>query len=70
MKKLALSQKKCHKIHLGKGADQCQELKVHEAQMNNSDKEKYLGDYMDKSGKIKATIEDRVGKGWGILSEI
>ena len=38
--------------------------------MNNSDKEKYLGDYIDKSGKIKATIEDRVGKGWGILSEI
>ena len=38
--------------------------------MNNSEKEKYLGDYIDKTGRIKATIEDRVRKGWGILSEI
>ena len=38
--------------------------------MKNSEKEKYLGDYVDKTGKIKATIDDRVGKGWGILSEI
>ena len=38
MKKLTLSQKKCNRIHIGKGADQCQELKVHEAQMNNSDR--------------------------------
>ena len=48
----------------------CQELKVHETTMNNSEREKYLGDYIDKSGKIKATIDDRISKGWGILSEI
>ena len=38
--------------------------------MKNSKKEKYLGDFIDESGKIKATIEDRVSKGWGIISEI
>ena len=38
--------------------------------MNNSEREKYLGDFIDKSGNVKATIEDRTGKGWGILSEI
>ena len=38
--------------------------------MKNSKKEKYLGDFIDESGKIKATIEDRVSKGWGIVSEI
>ena len=38
--------------------------------MNNSDREKYLGEYIDKSGKLKATIEDRVRQGWGILSGI
>ena len=70
MKKLTLSHKKCNRIHIGKSKDACQELKVHESQMKNSDKEKYLGDFIDKSGKLKSTIEDRAGKGWGILSEI
>ena len=41
-----------------------------ESQMKNSDKEKYLGDFIEKSGKSKSTLEDRAGKGWGILSEI
>ena len=30
----------------------------------------FTSDYIDKTGRIKATIEDRVRKGWGILSEI
>ena len=38
--------------------------------MKNSDKEKYLGNLMDNSGKPKSTLDYRVGKGWGILSEI
>ena len=56
MKKLNLSHKKCNRIHIGKSNEVCQELKVHEAKMNNSDREKYLGDFIDKSGKVKATI--------------
>ena len=67
MKKLTLSKKKCNRIHIGKVNEMCQELKVHETIMKNSESEKYLGDYIDKSGKIKATIDDRISKGWGIL---
>ena len=32
--------------------------------------EKYLGDIVNKTGKCKATIADRVAKGYGIVSEI
>ena len=38
--------------------------------MRNSDREKYLVDIVDKSGKIRATIEDRQKKGYGLTSEI
>ena len=38
--------------------------------MNNSNKEKYLGDILDNTGKVKATIADRVAKGYGVISEI
>ena len=38
--------------------------------MTNSDREKYLGDILDKTGKIRATIEDRQKKGYGLVSEI
>ena len=70
MKKLTLSKKKCSRIHIGKQVENCSELFIHESKMKNSNKEKYLGDYVDSSGKIKATIQDRISKGYGILSEI
>ena len=38
--------------------------------MKNSDKEKYLGDQISKSGKVKETIDERVAKGYGIVAEI
>ena len=38
--------------------------------MNDSESEKYLGDIVHKIGKIKATISERVAKGYGIISEI
>ena len=38
--------------------------------MDNSDKEKYLGDVVDKSGKIRATIEDRKSKVHALMAEI
>ena len=72
-KKLTLSDTKCHRIHIQKHQYQkkdCQKLKVHEKEMIDSDKEKYLGDYINKTGKIKDTIEDRKNKGFGIVSEI
>ena len=38
--------------------------------MTDSDKEKYLGDFINKTEKIKDTIEDRKNKGIGFVSEI
>ena len=59
-KKLTLSKSKCHRIHSSKRSrvadKECPALKVHEDKMADSDREKYLGDILDKSGKIRATI--------------
>ena len=38
--------------------------------MHDSQREKYLGDIVDRSGKIRKTIEDRKNKGYGIVAEI
>ena len=70
LKKLKLSSDKCSKIHVGKVSSSCPDLKVHNMKMKNSNKEKYLGDFIDKSGRVKQTIEERVAKGNGIVSEI
>ena len=70
LKKLTLSSKKCSKIHVGKVSASCPELKVHEMKMKNSEKEKYLGDQLSSSAKIKETIDERVAKGYGVVSEI
>ena len=72
-KKLKLSETKCHRIHIQKHQNSekgCKKLKVHEKEMCESDKQKYLGDIVDKSGKLRNTIEDRKNKGLGIVSEI
>ena len=71
-KKLTLSHNKCHRIHVGKKSTNhdCPDLKVHDLDMKNSDREKYLGDLVDKSGKVRATIEERQKKGYAIVAEI
>ena len=61
---MSLSQNKCSKIHVGKESDLCPKLKVHNNDMKESKQEKYLGDQISCSGKIKATIEDRAAKGY------
>ena len=38
--------------------------------MNDSNQEKYLGDLVNTTGNIKATVADRVAKGYGIVAEI
>ena len=68
--KLTLSHSKTHVIHVGKNRDKCSNLKVHDKNMDNSDKEKYLGDKIDTSGKPRATILDRKAKGYGIVGQI
>ena len=69
-KKLKLSNKKCFRLHIGKGHDNCPDIKVHEEKMNEAESEKYLGDVIDKSGSIQATINHRKVKGDGIVTEI
>ena len=43
---------------------------VQKEQMENSDREKYLGDVIDQSGTIQSTIDKRKTKGDGIVAEI
>ena len=72
-KKLKLSKDKCHQIHVQKKSrnnERCPKLKVHENEMHESEQEKYLGDVVDKSGKVRSTIEDRKNKGYGMVAEI
>jgi hypothetical protein len=72
-KKLTLSKEKCHRIHIKKkhtASNDCLELKVHDDKMYESTKEKYLGDILDESGKIRQTVEERRGKGFAIVNEI
>ena len=72
-KKLRLSKDKCHKIHIQKNNNQnkeCLKLKVHNEDMSDSAKERYLGDIVDSSGKIRSTVEERRNKGFGMVAEI
>ena len=69
-KKLNLSTKKCFQIHVGKGHENCPKIKVHENIMKEATSEKYLGDVIDSSGSIQATINNRINKGQGTISEI
>ena len=72
-KKLTMGKSKCHRLHVSKKKEKsfkCPAIKVHDDAMENSSKEKYLGDIVDESGKVRATIEDRRRKGFSIVSEI
>ena len=69
-KNLKLSQEKSYRINIGKGHLNCPKLQVHENEMKEADAEKYLGDVIDKSGKIQTTINKRLKRGEGIISEI
>ena len=70
LNKLTLSAEKCSKIHIGKKSKECQKLKVHENDMKESQKEKYLGDIISEKGTLKDNIENRVAKAWSYVSEI
>ena len=70
MKEKKTNERKCSKTHIGKTYLNCPQLKVHGAVMKESEQEKYLGDKISKAANIKATINDRVTKGYGIVSEI
>ena len=61
---------KCHRIHVGKGHKECPLLNVHEKTMKESKSEKYLGDIVDTTGSINATIQSRKAKAQGIITGI
>ena len=69
-KNLKLSQEKSYRINIVKGHLNYPKLQVHENEMKEADAEIYLGDVIDKSGKIQATINKRLKRGEGIISEI
>ena len=70
IEKLKLSKKKCTVVHIGKSDVNCHTLKVHGEQMKSSKQETYLGDIIDKSGKLKPTIQARISKGYGAVNYI
>ena len=69
-KKLTLSKAKCHRIQKPTKAKECFKLKVHDGPMADSAKEKYLGDIVDESGKIRKTVEERRSKVFAIVNGI
>ena len=71
IKKLTLSKKKCHNVHIGnENFGSCSKLKVQDSPMFNEKTVKYLGDHVNNTGKINATIEERKSKAFGISTEI
>ena len=71
-KNLKFSSDKCARIHIGtkKNSHECPHLKVHEEEMKNSDKKKYLGDCVTTKANANETLEARKIRAYGIISEI
>ena len=69
-KKLKLAEKKCVQIHVGRKCGECEMLFVHGENMKQAHEVKYLGDYINESGKPKSTICQRISRGYGIVSQI
>ena len=71
LKKLKLSYKKCARLHISKNScNSCPDILIDNKQIKDSEKEKYLGDYLTKFANPLATMESRRQKGEGILANI
>ena len=68
--KLKLNPSKCSRVHVGRKRDEYYELQVHEDEMKDSIKEKYLGDFFSSDGKHGSTINERILRAYSYLSEI
>ena len=71
---MKLSQTKCKRIHIKRAHKKnnelkCSELKVHNDKMEDSNRKKYLGDILDKTGKVTVTVEERQRRGYGLVAE-
>jgi hypothetical protein len=71
-KKLKLSASKCANIHVGNKAtrNNCPEKQVGSEPMKESEKEKYLGDFLTSKANSKDTLESRKARGYAILGNI
>ena len=72
LKKLKLGVDKYATVHIGSkdSKTRCPVKKIHGEDMKQSEKEKYLGDFVSKNGNSKETIEARKTRGNACLSEI
>ena len=70
LEKLQLNEQKCHKIHVGKNKNVCQNLNIHGKPMKEASETTYLGDKITNEGNIKANIKARIGKGHGKVKTI
>ena len=72
-KKLSMGPDKCFKLHIAnkKSVSECtNSLKVHNLEMQNAKKIKYLGDYLNSFGNLDDTINDRSQKAIGLRSQL
>ena len=71
-KKLKLSAKKCGNIHVGNKASKskCPVKVVNGETMKESDKEKYLGDYLTSNANSKESLSARKARDYAILGEM
>ena len=69
-KKLTLGRNKCTKIHMGKKCNECEALYIHQDEMEVSHEVKYFGDILHENGKPKATILQRINRGYAISGQI
>ena len=69
-KKLKLSKSKCVQIHIGSKCDTCEKLYVHDDQMIEAHEVKYLGDFINENGRPNSTINQRIKRGYAIVSQI
>ena len=71
--RLTLSEDKSVVVHIGsqnKCKTPCPDLKIHENRMKNVKSTKYLGDVLSEKGGVQETIECRIKRGWGKVSQI
>ena len=71
-KKLKLSEKKCANLHVvnKESKENCPTKVINKETMNESDKERYLGDFLTTKANSKETVESRKSRGYAMLSEI
>ena len=58
------------KIHVGNKCGDCEMLYVHGEHMKKAQEFKYLWDIINENGRPKATVTQRISRGYAIVSQI